>query len=113
MKGPQEASVASPWGPKQDMERKVSIPQEMARVMRIQPWKPSAQGDHSSFQHIHQPIHLPNFSTVEILQTLNLGSAQPFVFSALYTLNMGGENHPAVQISTIMKTSLQPQFLQT
>ena len=50
MKGPQEASVASLWGPKQDMERKVSIPQEMARVMRIQPWKPSAQGDHSSFQ---------------------------------------------------------------
>ena len=50
MKRPQEAAVASPWGPKQDMERKVSISQEMTRVMRIQPWEPPAQGDHSSFQ---------------------------------------------------------------
>lgn len=50
MKGPQEAAVASPWGLKQDMERKVSISQEMARVLRIQPWKPPDQGDHSSFQ---------------------------------------------------------------
>lgn len=61
----------------------------------------------------HSSAHSLNFSTVETLQTLSLGWAQPLVSSALYTLNKAGENHPALLISSIMKTNLQPQFLQT